>query len=157
MQEAVDSASDQSLDVEEENRLCPDTVVRNPSYTKKPSAVPCTETNCHSFQEPSKGYRQESKTLDQESRTPIGNPLNPAWARTRKYCQRELRVPAESHQLMSDWSRCEYCGGRADRAGTDGPVCDVCDQLGVELDQLLRDTATKGNITKQGETLWQDA
>lgn len=144
--------SDQSLDLEEENRLCPDTVIRNPSYTKKPSAVPCTETSRHSFPEPSKGYRHKSKTVDQESLTPISKPLTPARARTHKYCQRELLVPAESHHLMSNWSRCEYCGGKADRAGTDGPVCDVCDQLGVELDQLLRDTVAKGNKTKLGET-----
>ena len=159
MLERTSNLSDESLDrcrdYKDYSGNCPNTVVKNPKFNwTESSQSDETPTQARFDSRYEHVSRRDYSGAQSETRSACVFPLDnrddgkpirrSGEARKQRYCQRELLRPPDSQMLMVDWEKCEYCGGRADKTGTDGVVCEVCEKLGLELDQLIGASAVTG-------------
>lgn len=157
MLEKTDHILDDSCDRLSDCGDCPTTVVKNPKYKQSAAAESCPPFKEDLFGSGHASDRQGTYDTDYahyshrdkcvrrvESRDNSKPIRRSGEARRQKYCNRELLQPPDSQYLMSDWEKCEFCSGRADRTGADGAVCYKCEKLGLELDQLIGASAVTG-------------
>lgn len=153
----VYSEGDDSASSEEDP--CPNTVVKNPKYrsTESYQLLDSTERENTDYKTISRFKHKDNfhklkpryDLIPNSSSSKADSVCNSS-RRGQKYCNRELLskvdsdYQVDSEYQMTSWVKCDYCGGRADITGKDGAVCNTCEKLGLELDQLVGESAISG-------------